>query len=137
MLRSARYTFDWETDRLQVLVDDLGGRVILHAYLRPSLRGWLDRAVDPENDEKVASATYNYDTEARTVSLNWTNAIRHGKGYGRELLSAALAHFKKRGFKLARGFVESGNTQTEGMLRKLGFERQEETPTGAYWALSL
>ncbi|MBE3141136.1 MAG: GNAT family N-acetyltransferase, partial [Thermoplasmata archaeon] len=129
----AGMTTNHKTRRMDVVIETYGERLFLTGRLEKNQRTWIDVSNTP-----VAEGTLDVDSKNGIVYLNRMDALRSGKGYGRELLEYGIHYaMEKYGVTKARGYIESANATSQSMLRKMGFNSTEQTKDGSYWEKSL
>lgn len=120
LLESARLNIEYE--------GDWSKRVFATAKLKDEHKNFLQSG-------EVLRGEATIDIDGETAKLNQINAYPVGEKFGPELLEDILKELKQRGIKTVRAYIESGNSSSRSMVRKLGFEKAESTAHGDYWEL--
>jgi len=114
--------FEWHPEQGDMMVEDLESRQSERWY-EPG--GFLLHEVDGE----VAGFCWTkvHDDESPALGEIYAIAVHpdhHGKGLGRALTLAGLAHLSGRGLRHAILYVESDNRPARRMYEGLGFDRE-------------
>lgn len=97
---------------------------------------WLHAA-----DPKVAEMSVHID-KSTGIATGRIDALRHGKGYGRETFEAVMKELLNHGAKEYHAYVEHSNIDSKNMVQKAGgveikegpHGRTYRVPTGTEWS---